>query len=106
MIGAVVDLELARQQWADGRRALARAQSDPAAYRRLLAGVDVVLAELTRRLGQNFTLAELADAYRQADRWTLEAIDDAFDDGPSPPVSATVDAAFDQFSRRASNYAP
>jgi hypothetical protein len=106
MIGAVVDLELARHQWAEGRRALERAGSDRAAEHRLRAASDVIVAELTRRVGQIFTLQQLADVYEHADRWTLDAVDEAFStEGPSA-ASVAADAAFDRFSRRASDYAP
>ncbi len=63
-------------------------------------------AELTRRVGQVFTLDELATEYDGADRWTLETIDDAFPDDVPADVSTTADAAFDLYSRRASDYAP
>ena len=104
MIGRAVDVELARHQWEEGRRALARAEAEGPGSRRLAAGVAVIVAELTRRLGQTFTLAELAAVYEHADRWTLEAIDDAC--GPSVPASVAAAAAFDLFARRASDYAP
>jgi len=106
MIGAVVDLELARHQWAEGRRALDRAGSDRTAQRRLTAASNVIVAELTRRVGQVFTLQELADAYEHADRWTLETVDEAFPAEGASAVSVAADAAFDRFSRRASDYAP
>ena len=106
MIDAVVDLELARHQWAEGRRALERVRADPAAYDRLSLGVEAVTAELTRRLGQTFTLEELAGEYRSVDRWSLEVIDDAFPDGGPVDVSAMTNAGFDRFSRHASDYAP
>ena len=106
MIRAVVDLELARHQWAEGRRALDRARADARAHRRLLAQVEVVAAELTRRVGQTFTLEELAAEYDRADRWTLETIDEAFPDDVPADVSTSADAAFDLYSRRASDYAP
>jgi hypothetical protein len=106
MIRAVVDLELARHQWAEGRRTLDRARADLRAHRRLLAQVEVVAAELTRRVGQTFTLDELATEYDRADRWTLETIDEAFRDGVPTDVSTSADAAFDLYSRRASDYTP
>ena len=59
----MVDLELARHQWDEGRRAVERAQADARDYRSLTRRVDVVTAELTRRIGQTFTLAELAAVY-------------------------------------------
>jgi hypothetical protein len=106
MIPAIVDLELARHQWAEGRRAVDRTRSDPGAHRRLVAQMEVVAAELTRRVGQVFTLDELAMEYDGADRWTLETIDDAFPDDVPAGVSTAADAAFDLTSRRASDYAP
>jgi hypothetical protein len=106
MIRAVVDLELARHQWAEGRRAVDRRRADAGAHRRLVAQVEVVTAELTRRVGQVFTLEELATAYDHADRWTLETIDEAFPDEAPADVSTSADAAFDLYSRRASDYAP
>ncbi len=106
MIGAVVDLELARHQWAEGRRALGRAGSDRAAQRRLNAASDVIVAELTRRVGQVFTLQTLADVYEHSDRWTLEAVAEALPEDGTAAVADAADAAFDRFSRRASDYAP
>lgn len=106
MIRAVVDLELARHQWAEGRRAVDRRRSDAGTHRRLIAQVDAVTAELNRRVGQVFTLDELAMEYGRADRWTLETIDEAFPDEVPADVSTTADAAFDLYSRRASDYAP
>jgi len=56
----VVDVNLARQQWQIGER---RVSANP----NLGAQVDVVVAELRKRVGQTFTLAELANAYDGAD---------------------------------------
>ena len=105
MIGPVVDLELARHQWAEGRRALERARAgDADAFRQLATGVEVLVAELTRRVGQTFTLAELAETYDHADRWTMEVIDDVC--GTAVAASVASAAAFDLYARRASDYAP
>ena len=106
MIGGVVDLELARHQWADGRRALERARSDHARYELLSDGVEVIQRELARRLGQSFDLAALADAYAGSDRWVLEALHDAFPDNPPPESSLVASAAFELYAHRASDYAP
>jgi hypothetical protein len=106
MIRRAVDVELARHQWAEGRRALDRARDDRATYNRLIRGIEVVLAELTRRIGQTFTLEELTREYPAADRWSLEVIDDAFEAGAPADTSVMTDAAFDRYSRRASDYAP
>jgi hypothetical protein len=102
-----VDVQLARQQWEDGRRRLERARSDPAAYERLNAQVELVAAELRRRVGQTFTLAELARAYAGAEDWAREVLDDARE-GDAPPLeTATIaDAAFHLYARGASDYVP
>ena len=102
----MADVHLARHQWEEGRRAVERARSDRGAYAGLNRRIDAVTAELTRRIGQNFTLAELASVYEGADRWVLETIDEAFPDESPGPVSTAADAAFDLYSRRASDYAP
>lgn len=106
MIGGAVDVELARHQWEDGRRAVERARSDGAAYDRLSLQVDLVTAELNRRVGQIFTLEELADVYEGADRWVLEVIHEALPNEVPARASTVADAAFQRYSRRATDYAP
>jgi hypothetical protein len=101
-----MDVELARYQWEEGRRTLERLRHDRPRHRQLIHEVDIVTAALTRRIGQVFTLDELATVYESADRWVFEAIHEAFPD-QAPAAAATVaDAAFDAHSRRASDYAP
>jgi hypothetical protein len=102
----MTELDLARHQWGEGRRALERARRNGNDYPGLARRVDAVTAELTRRIGQNFTLAELAAVYDGSDRWVLETIDDAFPDESPGEFSAVANAAFDLYSRRASDYAP
>ena len=101
-----MDLELARHQWAAGRRAVEQARFDPARYERLSQQVSVLVEELTLRIGQTFTLEELADAYERSDRWALEAVHDAFPENLPADISPAIDAAFDLFARRASDYTP
>jgi hypothetical protein len=102
-----VDVQLARQQWQEGRRRVERARSDPELYARLYAQVEVVAAELRRRVGQTFTLAQLAEAYDGADDWARAVLDDAREEDAPPPETATVaDAAFDLYALGASDYAP
>ena len=67
-------LESTRGEWAEGYRRLQAASSDRAQYERLLAEVALVLDQLRRRVGQTFTLGELASAYGDADRWVQEAL--------------------------------
>jgi hypothetical protein len=102
-----VDVQLARQQWEEGRRRIERARSDRDAYERLQAQVELVAGELRRRVGQTFTLEELARAYDRAEDWAREVLDDARDDDAPPPEAATIaDAAFHLYAHGASDYAP
>jgi hypothetical protein len=102
-----VDLELARQQWADGSRRVESARGDGPRYHRLLGEVDAIVRELRRRVGQTFTLVELAAVYAGADRWAREAIEEADEDERAALEPSTVaDAAFHVYARGASDYAP
>jgi hypothetical protein len=101
-------VELARQHWAEGHRRLLRArESEPTLYHRLLGQVEVVSAELRARVGQTFTLAELAEAYGDADRWAHAAVEE-HSESPAWVVSASAaaDAAFHLYARGARDYRP
>jgi hypothetical protein len=98
-----MEVELARQHWRDGLR---RVESSPDAAR-LMQQVEVVTGGLRQRIGQVFTLAELADAYDGADDWARSLLDDA--DPEAPPVSepgTVADAAFHLYARGATDYRP
>ena len=100
---SAVAVENARLQWEEGYRRLNEHASDRPVYLDLLAQVDVVIDELNRRVGQTFTLADLAAAYDDADRWLLEVL---------PPGAGAIqlglveDAAFHLYARGAIDYAP
>jgi len=100
-------LETTRREWEEGNRRLQAAASDRATYKRLLAEVDVVLDQLRRRVGQTFTLDELAAAYGDSDRWVQEALGEA-EPAPGWPARTTTvqDAAFHIYSRGATDYRP
>lgn len=107
MIGAALDVVLARQQWEEGRRRIERVRSDPVAYARLASQVELVAGELRRRLGLTFTLADLARAYDGAEEWARDVLEDAREEGAPLPDTATIaDAAFHLYARGASDYAP
>ena len=99
-------LEHARQEWQEGHRRLQALSGDAGLYRRLLHQVDAVTDELRRRVGQTFTLAELADAYAGVDAWGWEVL--ARKSGPADLAHAAMveDAAFYLYSRGAVDYAP
>jgi hypothetical protein len=102
-----MDVELARHQWEDGHRRIEALRSDRRRYGALLAQVDVVLAELRKRVGQTFTLDELADTYAGSDDWARDAIDRADPDAPPPAeLPAVTGAAFQQYARGATDYRP
>lgn len=99
-------VELARQHWAEGHRRLVRT-TEPALHARLLEQVNVVTRELRARVGETFTLAELADAYGGADRWAYAAVEEHAE---SPDwvssASTAADAAFHLYARGARDYRP
>ena len=100
-------VEHARHEWEEGHRRLEAAATDPALYRRLLDEVEVLTDELRRRVGQTFTLAELAAAYGDADRWSREALAEQGLAADAHRHTATVeDAAFHAYSRGALDYSP
>jgi hypothetical protein len=67
----------------------------------------VLTEELRRRIGQTFTLAELAEAYRGAERWSRDAVADRTYGAAAPADLALVeDAAFHLYSRGAVDYTP
>ena len=102
-----MDVELARQQWQDGNRRVENARGDRARYELLTGQVDVVVGGLRKRIGQVFTLSELADAYDGADDWARELLDDADPDAPPAAEAGTVaDAAFHVYARGATDYRP
>jgi hypothetical protein len=97
----------ARREWQDASRALAASAGDRVRYARLLEQVGAVTAELRKRVGQTFTLDELAREYAHAERWSRDAVEDI---GPPPDWPRTLSmvegAAFHNYSRGAVDYAP
>ena len=107
--GRGVMLETARQQWDEGLRRLDTVGAETARGRHLWLLVEAVLAELRRRVGQTFTLTELARAYDGAEDWVRDVVLEA-----APPqaragirdVALVQDAAFAHYARGASDYRP
>jgi hypothetical protein len=102
-----VDVELARQQWADGARRVEETRADRRRYALLHERVDTLVHALRQRVGQTFTLAQLADAYEGADDWARDLLD-SWDPGdpPVPEAGTLADAAFYAYARGASDYTP
>jgi len=103
----LVDLELARQQWEAGNGRIEAERANRRRYASLVAQVELVLAELRKRVGQTFTLAELADAYDGAEDWARDVVDLADPDAPpTADAAAVTDAAFHSYARGATDYRP
>ena len=107
MIRHLMDVELARQQWEDGRRRVAGAQPGSPQSHRLAAEIDLIVAELRRRVGATFTLAQLAAQYDGAGEWARDVLYDVRPENAPPPDTAMVtDAAFQRYARGALDYRP
>ncbi len=92
--------ESSRQEWEEGYRRIQAERGDRRRYRTLMADVDTVRDDLRRRVGQTFTIDELARVYHDADAWMRDVVS-----GPRdlPLVGA---AAFHLHARGATDYAP
>jgi hypothetical protein len=102
-----VGLETARQEWEEGERRLEAERGDRARYTRLLAQVEVVTDELRRRIGQTYTLADLARSYGTAEAWAREAISErAASPGWARDLTIVLAAAFQMYQRGAVDYSP
>lgn len=107
LYSVTVDVELARQQWEQGNRRVEEARADRRRYAVLVQRVETVVEGLRRRVGQTFTLAELAESYDGADEWARELLEGAEPgDAPVPEPGTIADAAFHVYARGASDYAP
>jgi hypothetical protein len=101
------NVDSVRQEWEEAERRLESFAHDRARYVRLLDQVEALTDELRRRVGQTFTLAELANAYREAERWSREVIDDrAAAAGWAATLSVVEGAAFHRYQRGAVDYEP
>jgi hypothetical protein len=91
-------LESARQQWQEGNRRLDTERSPG-----LFAQMEAVTEELRKRVGQTFTLQELAAEYGRADAWARDTLAEG---AAGIGLSVAVDAAFHRYARGALDYVP
>ncbi len=107
VLHAVSSVAVVRHEWEDGSRRLEAARDDPRRYRQLIEQLELVLDELRKQVGGTYTLAELAAAYADAERWAREVLDDR---SPSPgwprDLTTVLAAAFDAYQRGAQDYEP
>lgn len=102
-------LEAVRHQWDEGWRRLQGAGEDTARSRHLLLLVEAVVAELRKRVGQSYTLADLARAYEGSEDWVRDVVVRATPPKSRAGVRDTTlvqDAAFADYARGATDYRP
>lgn len=100
-------IESARRDWDDGYRRFLEAAAQPAAAHPRHRELEVVTDELRRRVGGTFTIAELSEAYRGAEAWSRNAVEErAFTPGWPRTLAIAIDAAFHLYSRGAMDYTP
>ena len=88
-------LDVVRREWEQG-------------YRRFeAASLEVVTDELRKRIGQTFTLDQLAAAYDVADAWARDVVSEhAATPGWPRTLAMVEDAAFHLYQRGAVDYKP
>jgi ABC-type transporter Mla subunit MlaD len=99
--------EHVRHEWEESARQLEASAGDRDRYRALLDQVDTVTTELRKRVGQTYSLAELARAYEDAERWAAATL--AETDAPAwwpRTLAAVVGSAFHAYARGALDYEP
>lgn len=105
--GLISNLDLVRDDWEAGHRRLELESRDERSAAELAVQVEIITAELRRRVGSTFTLEMLAAAYAGADVWVRQAIEEQ---APVPGWSRTIamveDATFHIYARGAVDYAP
>jgi hypothetical protein len=97
-------VETAIFQWEEGHQRVLEARPDAARQRLLRRATEAIHAELRRRLGSVFTVAELVDLYREGTDWCLELAFELSGDDTPPDPSAATDAAFYLYMREASDF--
>src|SRR5207253_10660972 len=100
-------LEVVRREWEDGYRRFEVASRDPVVALRLRRQLEVVTDELRRRIGQTFTLDELAQVYERADAWARDVVSEhAATPGWPRTLTLVQDTAFHLYQRGAVDYEP
>jgi hypothetical protein len=105
-VDATNTVEFRRQEWAEAHRRLESLSGNGGLAASLHDQLALVLDELRRRVGETFTLEELAQAYDDADRWSREVLDERGMPGSHRHAALLGDAAFHLYSRGATDYRP
>ena len=103
----MISVIVARHEWEDGTRRLEAARGDARRYRELLELLDLIRDDLRKRVGQTYTLEQLAGAYADAESWARELLDErsSFPGWPRD-LTTVLAAAFDAYQLGALDYAP
>jgi len=102
-----VEVDLARRQWEDGSRRFDDEARETARQEPLLLALEAVTDELRRRVGQTFSLGDLAREYAHADEWARETVSErARFPGWVRYLTVVQDAAFHLYARGATDYDP
>jgi hypothetical protein len=97
----------ARVDWAEGRRRFDHDVRDRQRAEPLHRQLEAVAGEIRRRLGDAYTLAELAAVYADSEQWARVAVGGgAAADGSGESLAFVVDAAFQLASTNAIDYVP
>jgi hypothetical protein len=102
----VSPVDVARFQWEEGFRRLQALGDEPERYRRAGPVVEAIQDEIQRRLGPEYTAADLSDLYALGTDWCLElAVELAPEDTGSWDSQVVADAAFHLQLRNAADFA-
>ena len=100
-------VELARQEWEEGKRRFEAARVEAPRYRQLVELLELVLIELRKRIGQTYTLAELVAAYDASEHWAREVLEERAVTPRWPrELPVILATAFDAYQRGAIDYEP
>jgi hypothetical protein len=99
-------IETARQEWVEGHRRFHEATQDPRRRPWLLSHLEQVTAELRKRIGTTFTLAELAETYAGVEDWARDVLAESGAPGWPRDVTLVADEAFHLYARGATDYRP
>ena len=98
-------LTLVRHEWEEGHRRLESERGDRRRYEGLVLQVELLTDELRRRVGQTYSLTQLAASYRDAERWARPAVEER---APSPgwprDLAVVLAAAYHAYARGAQDY--
>jgi hypothetical protein len=100
------DLESARLEWEHAYRDLVEVARDPALESRVRVQLEVISAELRRRVGGSYSLRELADEYAAADGWARDVLSEQAAPEWPRTLALVEGAAFHLYARGAVDYQP